>query len=255
MKNCLKAVSLAFVMVFASCSDSGNPVKPDPTDRIRAMIAQTPRADTEVELAALWLSGEFVVSESLYVEMREALKAIRITCGSPFPLIGGIQFAHPWGTRQIMPLLSAQGMSDYRAGKHHDLDSLTELLNGETIDTLFFSLYDSFRVTIQFAGILNMDSVEVMYNSLSSVAGFDHYGTVGDGPNLYPWRLSDGRLTLLFRDAWGDCLSGCIYSHFWYFRMSGDSIEYVGDYVLDGSNPEPDWWSEGKAAYHKFRFD
>jgi hypothetical protein len=252
MKNCLKAVSLAFVMVFASCSDSGNPVKPDPTDRIKAMIAQTPRADTEAELAALWLSGEFVVSESLYVEMRDALKAVRTTYGSLSPRIHDIQFTHWWGMRRIQPLLSTQGMSDYRAGRHHDLDSLTELLNGETIDTSTFSYNESFEVKIQFAGILNIDSVEEMYESLAPVSGIDHYTPIGDGPNLYPWRLSDGRLTLLFRDAWGDCMSGCIHNHFWYFRMSGDSVEYVGDYVLDGSNPEPDWWSEAKVALLRF---
>jgi hypothetical protein len=243
-------------MIIAGCSDSGSPVKPDPTDRIKALIAQTPRADMEAELAALWLSGEFVVSESLYVEMRDALKAVQTTYGSLDPQISDIQFAHRWGMRRINPFLSTQGISDYRAGKHHDLDSLTELLNGEIVDTLAFSLFESpyFEVKVQFVGILNMDSVEAMYRSLSSVSGIDHYTAFGDGPNLYPWRLSDGRFTLLFRDAWGDCLSGCIYSHFWYFRISGDSIEYVGDYIFDPFHPEPEWWSEGKAAFHKFVF-
>jgi hypothetical protein len=220
------------------------------------MIAQTPRADTEAELAALWLSGEFVVSESLYVEMRDALKAVRTTYGALSPQIGDIQFSHWWSGREISPLLTVQGMSDYRAGRHHDLDSLTELLNGETIDTVAFSLFESpyFEVRIHFAGILNIDSVEAMYESLSSVGGIDHHSNFGDGPNLYPWRLSDGRLTLLFRDAWGDCLSGCIHSHFWYFRMSGDSVEYVGDYIFDPFHLEPDWWPEGKVAFYKFVF-
>ena len=252
MKNWLKALSLAFVMVFSSCSDSGNPVKPDPTDRIKALIAQTPRADTEAELAALWLSGEFVVSESLYVEMRDALKAVRTTYSSLSPRISDLHFSHWWGQQRLLPLLSVEGTSDYRAGRHHDLDSLTELVNGEIIDTFTFSHNGDFEVRIQFAGVLNIDSVEVMYESLPSVSGIDHYSFMPDRPNIYPWRLSDGSLTLLFRDAWGDCLSGCIYSHFWYFRVSDDAIEYVGDYISDGNHAKPDWWSEAKVAFYRF---
>ena len=99
-----------------------------------------------------------------------------------------------------------------------------------------------------------MDSVEVMYESLPSVGAVSHYGSIGDWPNFYPWRLPDGRLTLLFRDAWGDCLAGCIHSHFWYFRIDGDSIEYVGDYISDGNHDKPDWWPEAKVAFYKFVF-
>ena len=154
-------------------------------------------------------------------------------------------------------MLTVQGITDYRSGRHHDIDSLNDLLNGEIMDTTPLWFADGrliFEVRIQFAGVLNYDSVRASYRDLPSVGGIDFCCYNMDGPNVYPWRLADGRRTLLFRDAQGDCQSGCIASHFWYFRIADQNIEYVGEYIADYQHSEPDWWPEAKVAYNKFRY-
>ncbi|MGB5106880.1 MAG: hypothetical protein WBP29_12375 [Candidatus Zixiibacteriota bacterium] len=237
-----------------NCGDSDSPTKPtDPTDELRELIAQTPRADEEAEMAALWMCGELVAPESTYVQVREGLKIVRRQYGQAIPKLREIKFTHPWSMRYFLPILTTDGAANYRAGRHFEIDSLTELLNGEIIDTIAQSFDNSFQVNIQFAGRLYLDSVDVMYSRDPNVDWINHYWIGYDTPNVYPWRLEDGRLTLLFREAWGDCAVGCIYSRFWYFRVDGDSIEYVGEFYLDGINPWPDWWDEAKAGYEEYR--
>ncbi len=252
MKSWLLLTVAALGLGISGCGESNKITPPeDPTARLRELIAQTPRADEEAEMAALWMCGELVAPESTYVEMRLALKRVRKEFGPSNFALYDLHFSHQWEIKRAYLLLSLQGMADYRSGVHYEIDSLNELLNGEVMDTTTFSFNGSFEVTIQFPGCLNIDSVQNMYLELPSVAAIDHYGR-GDGPNVYPWRLQDGRLTLLFRDAWGDCLNGCIENHFRYFRISDVSVEYVGEYRPDYDSPPPDWWEEAKAGYYHF---
>ena len=203
-------------------------------------------------MAALWMCGELVAPESTYVQVREALKRVRQQFGTLIPRLRELKFRHEWSSRFVNPVLTAQGAADYRAGHHFEIDSLTELLNGEIIDTTVHISGNRFQVRIQFAGRLRIDSVESIYLEIPTVASIVHYGWIGDSENVYPWRLSDGRLTLLFRDAWGDCENGCIENHFWYFRISGESLDDVGEYIRYVTDPIPDWWGEAKAGYYHF---
>lgn len=259
MKRWLSVAVCLCGLAIANCGDSDLPTEPsDPTERLRELIAQTPRADEEAEMAALWMCGELVAPESAYVQIREGLKMVRTQYRDSIPKVTEINFSHPWSQKLIMPYLNSAGMAAYRAGDHRDIDSLTELLNGEVLDTSYVTfpgnLVDPwFIVRIKFPGMLNIDSVGKMYSELSAVQSINHYFGMFDYSNVYPWRLPDGRLTLLFRDAWGDCPSGCIFSHYWYFRIAGDSVEYVGDYLVDYVTPWPDWWDEAKAGYEEFR--
>ena len=248
----LVGIALAGLLV-GSCGESSKITPPeDPTARLRELIAQTPRADEEAEMAALWMCGELVAPESTYVQVREALKRVRQQFGTLIPRLRELKFRHEWSFRRINLILTAQGAEDYRAGHHFEIDSLTELLNGETMDTTVHVYNNRFEVHIQFAGRLYIDSVESKYLEFPAVGSFNRYGWDGDHENIYPWRLSDGRLTLLFRDAWGDCENGCIENHFWYVRISGGSVEYVGEYIPDYVSPPPDWWDEAKAGYYHF---
>lgn len=258
MKRWLSIAVCLCGLAIVNCGDSDSPTEPsDPTAELRELISQTPRADEEAEMAALWMCGELVAPESLYVQVRRGLKMVRQQFHDSITAVSEIKFTHPWSLKLIMPYLNSAGMAAYRAGDHREIDSLTELLNGEVLDTSYVTypgdlLAPWFIVGIEFPGILNIDSVGKMYSELSAVEAINRYFGMYDYSNLYPWQLPDGRLTLLFREAWGDCPTGCIYSHYWYFRIDGDSIDYVGDYLVDYSTPWPDWWDEAKAGYEEF---
>lgn len=56
------------------------------------------------------------------------------------------------------------------------------------------------------------------------------------------------RFLYFFRDAWGDCPSGCIVSKFYYFRTVRtkfqEQAEFVGSYMPTFGHPEldPNWF-------------
>jgi hypothetical protein len=50
------------------------------------------------------------------------------------------------------------------------------------------------------------------------------------------------------RVAWGDCPAGCIYEHFWVFRVEGASVELLEDYGDQVAVRETSW-GEIKARF------
>jgi len=60
-------------------------------------------------------------------------------------------------------------------------------------------------------------------------------------------------MTYLFRDAWGDCPSGCTSDRYWYFECSGGGCEFIGTWEPDVEPAVPLWWARARAAVNTFR--
>jgi hypothetical protein len=66
-----------------------------------------------------------------------------------------------------------------------------------------------------------------------------------DGPEIFVGFHVHFGYTYLFRDAWGDCMSGCRNEEYYYFRFNGPSPLLVGRWnPADG--PPPAWWTEAE---------
>ena len=262
MRIKLPFLTLISGIVAFGCGNSGSVVQPDPTERIREFVAMTPRVDGEAELAALYLSKELVAPESLYSEMKEALRLIRANYWTDNSQFREFKFYHRWGERGVFVPLNAGGVEAYRAGQHHDIDSITELLNGEVYDTLdyepfhpFFPLPDTaaLGVSILFPGYLNIDSVVTMFQTLPTVGVLLHpHSYLPQLRNFYPWRLDDGRLSFLFADEWVGGDDPCNCNHYWYFRTGSNEVEFVGEFMDSLYNPKPAWWEEAKVGKDKY---
>lgn len=48
---------------------------------------------------------------------------------------------------------------------------------------------------------------------------------------LLPAAPVDGRILYFFRNAWGDCPSGCLYSEFWVLTVLDGRVVYDGYYT------------------------
>jgi hypothetical protein len=48
----------------------------------------------------------------------------------------------------------------------------------------------------------------------------------------------------LFRDAWGDCLSGCIFEQFWFYKVEEYVPSFIGHWDPQEDPEEPEWWPE-----------
>ena len=243
-------ISISALLLFCSkITDFGDT---DGLSELERLLEQTPRADKEAELAALWLSDELLAPESLYQEIRDGLSIIRSNYGiwenfNPFSL----HFQYNLVESMIFIRFTDSIVAQIRQGTYTGWDSLNTLYRVIEIDTSWFSFIGS--VKLYFKGRLNPEILARHYRQLDGVVGAEASSYGGDWSNVYPW-IVDGKLAFLFRQAWGDCPCGCEYSHFWYFKKENGSYEFVGDFNSAIDSLAPEWWQKVKWAYCKFRY-
>jgi len=218
-------------------------------------LPETPRANREAEDMALALSGELIAPEELYHRVRLDLASIRAAHGDSIAELQEIYFSHrlassfgrPWSGFCILEL-TTEARDQIRAGAFHCLDDLNDQLGLAYLDTFPFPWEP--EVFLFFWGRLNPLRIGQVYLDQPCVTGSSLPSIVGDGPDLYPHQDGE-RVSYLFRNAWGDCPSGCIHNEFWYFRCQAGRCEYVGTWVF-GQEPPPGWWDEACQAVPRF---
>lgn len=206
------------------------------------------RENAEAELAALWLSGELQAPEELYQSIKDDLSEIRAMYADSLAQLE-IEFAPPWAPSQVLVGLTESGVQKLRSGDFPEFEELNSLFHLAELDTKLN--WAAPVAVLTFEGRQHPARIAAPYAFLNDVSYAEPNGFSGDWSNVYPWRLSDG-MSYLWREAWGDCPAGCINSRFWYFRVTGSGIEYVGTYRL-GDDPEPPWWLEAKTSYFLYR--
>jgi hypothetical protein len=246
------------ICLLCACGDenctSPSP-QPDPLAEFKSLIAQTPRANQEAEEMALWLSGDLVAPESLYEQVLDGVTRLREAYADSIPELDSIGFRPEWISGYIGLSFDSVTAMEVIDGSYHDWDSLNTLLKVTRIqgpDTT--GIIRTWHAGLYFEGRLHYERLSEMYSGLRGVKYTGWAGWGGDYPNLYPW-INDGMLTFLLRDADGDCMAGCYWSKFWYFRVESDRIDLVGSYDTDGHGPVPDWWQEARESFCEFMQD
>jgi hypothetical protein len=164
--------------------------------------------------------------------------------------VESIGFVAPWNPSQVILGVDSATAEAIRAGTYTAWDSLNVLYQLQS-----YSLYgaaDFAWVLMTFAGLKNPTMLAVAYRTLPGSRYAQPNHLVGDWPNVYP--LVEGTVvTYLVRNAWGDCLAGCIYSEYWYFVSDGDEVSYIG--YWDTEETPPIWWaaaSQNIGRYYQF---
>ena len=255
-----RIIMLIFLLISAaflfSCENSVNSDKPDPDDPpdgkppvvTPGMIDSAEFSDEEAALMALWYGDQLLPDRELYRQFSDALKDLRKIFRNSIPEVN-IRFKFPSAVGQLMVIFTDSAVAEYRAGNYTAWDSLNTLFRLQSIDTSLFS--GSFPVArLTFKCILHPDHLALYYKELPGVKGATANLGGGDWSNLYPWIL-EGEVTFLARDAWGDCPSGCIENHFFYFKQIDSEFQLMGDWWF--WTPVPDWWEEGRAAFCAYR--
>ena len=234
----LVAAAIASVI---GCEDSS---APQLTTHPVSILDQTPRTNSEAEAAALWLSGDLVAPQDTYEALRDAFGLVRGEFSDSIPALEQIVFVAPWVPGEVLVKLLPDAVSQVRRGEHTDLDSLNTFYRATSTDTTLLRIR---WMRIDFEGRLHPERLAEAYAAVPSLENAEPNGQWFNERDNYPWLLDDG-VSLLFREGWGDCPSGCIFNQFWYFRVKDDNVEYVGTFVR-GQDPFPDWWDEAKTAY------
>jgi hypothetical protein len=55
-------------------------------------------------------------------------------------------------------------------------------------------------------------------------------------------------MTYLFREAWGDCMNGCLKNRYWYFGCRAGACSLVGEWDSTVDLTVPEWWAEARIA-------
>ena len=231
-----------------STDDPDDPVVPNPPAVTPGMIDSADFPDEEAALMALWYCDQLIPAGEIYAQFRDALKSLRRDFGRSIPEVN-IKFRFPAVVGELIIGLNDSAVAEIRNGTYHAWDSLNTLFRLKKIDTSFLS-NDFNWVKLVFRGRLHPNYLALYYKNLPGVIYAEANGIIGDSPNIYPWIL-DGRVTFLARDAWGDCPSGCIESHFFYFKETDSGFELIGDWRF--WTPVPDWWEEGRTAFCKYQ--
>ena len=96
---------------------------------------------------------------------------------------------------------------------HAGFDALSRAVGLRAIAT-FSHLPDMF--VMDFDSDLDVPGVAAQYESLDRVITASPDAPTGDSPGIQVSR-SNGEWFLVFREAWGDCPSGCMYSELHFF--------------------------------------
>lgn len=246
-----KIIILTVLILLLALFVSGCKNSPPTKASDKPVILNTPRENKEAEEAALWLSDSLIAPDNLYNAILRDLAAIRAEYSDSIPQVN-ITFVPPWVTGEIIIGVTDEAAQRIRNGQYNDLDSLNSVFGLSEMDTTLLRLGNF--VVLSFKGRFHPKRLAEVYEHVPSVVYAEPNRIGGDFSNVYPWFFNSG-LTYLFREGEGDCPSGCIFSCYWYFRVTPSGIEYVGTWCTSSGSgdPGPIWWWEAKQGMIHFR--
>jgi ligand-binding sensor domain-containing protein len=204
---------------------------------------------------ALLISGKASAPRELYDRVHTDLAFIRQRWGDSLPIVRNLVFSPPFRAGRIEMSADDDVYIAMQQGRYTAWDSLNELYGltglsfGEWLNMVF----------LHFGTRVNPRVLTSAYQGLPGIRWvYPGWGEVGDRPRLYGYLQTSGP-SYLFRDGWGDCPAGCIYSHYWYFQSVGDTVAYLGEFLpsWDSVVPVPGWWTEARKCiglYHAEAF-
>jgi len=225
------------------------------------------RENAEAEYMALDLSGELYANENIYIKILNDLKAIRTNYGQLYPKLNEIKYRNEseYTSEILLKIKESYKEQFWRSCIENDQEGI------------FAKFYEKNKIYSiedivckgRLSGSYTMKSIYRLNESLLSGIYDEFFFVDYTLPNYLRWDNSTicvfrdevPPVSYIFRNAYGDCLSGCIYQDYYYFIM-GTEPEFLGHYepvtvgeitVISESplliniptpiyNEPPDWW-------------
>ncbi len=218
----VRVKAIASLVLFCSCR--GAP----PPD-----LGATPRADQNLELLALSVSGTVIARQEIYDRVVRDVTAIRAS----HPEVQGIEYLSRDSGNSLLLGIDAATRSAIEGHTYHDWDGLNA--RWRLADSHFLSATLQI-LFLQFSGIYDMAEVAREYAALRGVISSEPDGRT-DGSTIC-LTLDGDWYRYVFDRAGGDCLSGCITHH--EFGFSTDSLGAIAseaEWDSTTSTPLPDF--------------
>jgi hypothetical protein len=249
----IRCVLAAALLVMCFCAKPNQPEEPP-------YFVKTPMPDEKAEIIALYLSGELLAPLVLYERIHAELEYIWGEYTPTYPVLSQINYRAAFGQASAIGFFIDEATYNQLADSvYHAWDALNEMHEFETY-RLHDTYYSGYIIDMYFRGRRHPCVLTEIYDSLPGFTAPEWCGvagSLGDYPNIYP-RMAEDTISYLFRNAWGDCPAGCIYSEFWYFVSVDDSMNLVGYWLPEyGDTVAPFWWEDAKHnwyGYHEHSF-
>lgn len=235
--RCVLSTLILMALAFGLLATCGNGPTANGSGDGPIEFVETPTDDFEAETAAYTLSGTRLAPKYLFDKIQTELQLIRSQHHDTEAgvSVGYTPFAHH---SYLLLRFDSVVTESIRSGEYHSWDSLNDLYNLDT-----FSISYGY-VSMQFEGVQNPVALFDIYKYLPGLWHISTGGRVGDAPVLLMSKEGES-IKYFFREAWGDCPAGCIYSRFSYFTVSDSLATYHGSYqpvyLPDSASPPPVW--------------
>lgn len=212
---------LIVVITLAGCGEFS--LMPDLEGSGEPSLTPT-QPDAEALAIALWLSHELKAPTDLYERVRSDLLLIRDEFRDSIPAVD-LKFHVPWEPGRLILGFDQDYYQTISDGHYDAWDSLNALYNMVRID---LSMPAFNMLKLKFDDELNPEILAAAYQQLPGVRFVVPNRYMGEQPMLLPAASVDGRLLYFFRNAWGDCPSGCLYSEYWVLTVIDGRVVYDG---------------------------
>jgi len=201
-----------------------------------ASIWNTPRADAEAELMAMWLSGEVTAPDSLYDQIKTGLTRLRAQFGGKYPVED--EFLFPSQVSRLSFTAFKQLYHAIKDGEYSGWDQLNEYYEVDSV-VLRPPRYGYYGY-IYFKGRKNSFRLEREYRRRGEFVGFHADRYMFGAGNLIPW-VENGRLAFLVYRTHGHYSPN--FGVLYYFKQVADSFQLAGykDYSGHGQLDLPGW--------------
>lgn len=250
MSNLFKLLFSGLLLALAlnQCSDK-QPTKPTIDWRDTLTYVETPTDDFEAETAAYSLSGTRLAPKYLFDKIYTELELIR----SQHDSVQGVRVEYIpfYPTSQLLALFDPVVTDSIRAGTYHAWDSLNDLCR---LDTFYFEWKD--YMILKFEGNQNPSALYDLYEDLPGLQGVGRFPRGVDSPQLL-LKMEGQEIKYFFREAWGDCPAGCMYSRFNYLTISQGTATFHGsfdDFPIDSSMPYPSWVDTAVQVWQDYEY-
>ena len=273
-------ILLCMVIMTLNCSDSSIPNKTSPKDSPHVSLSSSGVQSAQVsfsvpvitdvekhpgkivvtgeaELLAQWLEDVMYPPVNLTRKLERELSLIRNQWGETIRE-AEIKFFPVYVPGELIIGFTDDGWQDFKSNDYHHWDVINEMLELDSID-IFMNDPDYYKnVLLKFGDPLNSNLLVYYYTGLPGLSYVHVNSYCCDWLVLLVYREGED-CHYFFRNAWGDCPSGCIYNEYFYFTIDGDTAKYEGSYMYDWGNiqPAPPWMqmvNEAKAKYWVYNF-
>jgi hypothetical protein len=195
-------------------------------------FAATPREDPRMEALAIELDETFIATQSSYDRLVEDVYAIRCE----HPEVEHIDYFW-WVPDRLSLSLDDATHQLVKDGEYDAWDCLNAWY-GFRVDLVG---NNAAFVVLSAAGTFDEAKLKSSYEALPGVTAASPNGPAGDGSSICV--TADGQTRhYVFEDRWGDCPSGCIWEHDYYFTTdSPGQVVFHGEWSSDSNDPAPDW--------------